>query len=459
MKRFWLVMLSMGLVLSFSGQAFAVDVKFSGSFYAAGMYLDKTNVLKDQYGSDGISTAFYYQRLRVQTDFVVSPGLTLITRVDAMERAWGAPRSAAGTNADLQSAGTAAENENIAFDWVYVNYLSPLGTFRVGYMNDGAWGTSFMDTSMPRGKVAWSYTTGPWFYTLQIVKLDDKSSTAKAGSTYTDSERDKYVAAAKYTWSSGEAGFLTGMGRDARSKPTGNYVSLFYLVQPYAIAQFGPVKIQAELDYFWGDWQKSDTGIGNVTMENLGFFLDATADFGKFYAGGTFAYVSGNDPATTDKQEGNSLLVNGGRDWNPCLILFNSDLSYWAGAIPGYSGTQTPNLNDPALPLGSTADGMTNAWFGQIRGGVRPIAALDIMASISYAVADKKPWAGATAATSYLNSNYGYELDVTGTYKITNNLSYMLGVGYWFVGDYFKGSTTNSVKDDYLLINKLTLTF
>ena len=42
MKRFWLVMLSLGLVLAFSSSAMAVDVKFSGSFYAAGMYLDKT---------------------------------------------------------------------------------------------------------------------------------------------------------------------------------------------------------------------------------------------------------------------------------------------------------------------------------------------------------------------------------------------------------------------------------
>ena len=35
----------------------------------------------------------------------------------------------------------------------------------------------------------------------------------------------------------------------------------------------------------------------------------------------------------------------------------------------------------------------------------------------------------------------------------------MLGLGYWFVGDYFKADTNNSVKDDYMLINKLTLTF
>ena len=100
-----------------------------------------------------------------------------------------------------------------------------------------------------------------------------------------------------------------------------------------------------------------------------------------------------------------------------------------------------------------TAPGMTNAWFLQGRAGVRPIAALDIMASLSYAQADKKP-------LGVINDLYGWEVDVTGTYKLTNNLSYMLGVGYLFTGDYYKGaSNTNRVNDNYLLINKLTLTF
>src|SRR5450759_965534 len=96
MKRFWLVLLSLGLVLAFSASAMAVDVKFSGSFYAAGMYLDKTKFVKDT-ASDGPSTAFYYQRLRLQTDFLVYPGLKLVTRFDALERIWGGTRSQAGT--------------------------------------------------------------------------------------------------------------------------------------------------------------------------------------------------------------------------------------------------------------------------------------------------------------------------------------------------------------------------
>lgn len=156
MKRFLVIWLSLGLLVAFSTSVFALDVKFSGEYYAAGMYLDKTTLNKNAfqlsagppptYQSASLSTAFYYQRLRVRTDFIVSPGLTLITRFDAMERAWGATRSAASTTLALDSAGTVAENENIAFDWVYINYKSPIGVFDVGIMNDGATGTIFGDS-------------------------------------------------------------------------------------------------------------------------------------------------------------------------------------------------------------------------------------------------------------------------------------------------------------------------
>jgi hypothetical protein len=95
MKRFWLMMLSMGLIMAFSASAFAVDVKVSGEFYVGGLYLNKTNV-NDQSSkitmpdkstptiNPGPSTAFFYQRLRVGTDFIVSPGLKLVTRFDAL---------------------------------------------------------------------------------------------------------------------------------------------------------------------------------------------------------------------------------------------------------------------------------------------------------------------------------------------------------------------------------------
>ncbi len=140
MKRLWLFLLSLALVIVFSASAFAVDVKFSGEYFTAGMYLDKVGLNKSGYDdyypikdftptktpikSGETSTAFYFQRLRVQTDFIVSQGLKLVTQFDAMERAWGASRSTPDLP-DSRSVATRAENENIAFDMAYIYYESP----------------------------------------------------------------------------------------------------------------------------------------------------------------------------------------------------------------------------------------------------------------------------------------------------------------------------------------------
>jgi hypothetical protein len=474
MKRLWLVMLSLGLVLAFSAQAFAVDVKFSGDFYVAGMYLDKTDLRKDTtaHTGDGPSTAFFYQRLRLRTDFVVSPGLTLVTRADIMERVWGGKRAAVAATpaAEVDSAQTAYENENIAFDWAYINYLSPIGTFDVGIMNDGSTGTIFGNSYAPAGRIKYSYTTGPATIALAYTKVKDQSLSTRTttngnvanGLYHTDVDNDKYGIEGVYTWKTGKAGMQVNYYQYAEKRPTDNYIKNYFLFTPYIIPKLGPVALQAELNYATGKSKRYDSDVMNtgdpaaehVSMDNISGWVDATADFNQFYFGGTVAYVSGNDPATA-KEEGGTL--NGGRDWNPCLIMFNYyDRAYWMGTLSGYDGS-------------SAAGTLTNAWFYQGRVGVRPMDKLDIVASVSFAAADQRPYVdtgihnhhGNHIMAAYNDRDYGWEADVTATYKITNNLSYMLGAGYLWTGDYYKGTTVtdNKLNDNFMLINKLTLVF
>jgi hypothetical protein len=468
MKRFWVVLLALGLIAAFSTTVFALDVKFSGEFYAAGMYLDKTALNKDLYTikgkpsidvPPGISTAFYYQRLRVRTDFIVTPGLTLITRFDAMERAWGANRSSSTvttTTKDkngnvtavttssaalaLDSAGTVAENENIAFDWAYINYKSPIGVFDVGYMNDGATGTIFGNSYAPAGRIKYSYTIAPVTINLAYTKVKE-GSTVRGVAGFADADNNKYGLEGVFDWKGGKAGIQVNYYDYANTRPllVKPYKRTYFLFTPYVMAKVGPVALQAEFNYLTGNDKYEDAGVTpDVKLENYTGWVDATADFGMFYAGASIAYVSGDDPGTKDKNEGG--VINGGRDWSPCLIMWNYERTNWAGSLAGYD-TAAQDTN------------MANGWFFQARGGLRPIAALDIMASVSYANADRKP-------ADFLKNAYGYEVDLTATYKITNNLSYMLGVGYLFTGDLYKGKLdTNQLNNDYLVINKLTLTF
>jgi hypothetical protein len=446
MKRLWIVLLSLALITTFSTAALAVDLKFSGEFYVGGMYLDKTTLQKDT-ATVGPSTAFYYQRLRTRADFVVSPGLTFTTRFDVMERAWGANRSTPATTLAADSAATTAEAENIAFDWAYVTYQSPIGQFDVGYMNDSATGTIFANSYAPAARIKYNIPIGPVTLYFDINKIKDASNTAKSIATFADADNDRYGIEGTYRWKGGLAGMKVSYYRYANNRPTANNQAKYFQATPYFIAKFGPLDIQAEANYAFGNINEYDSGTTpDVKLQNLSAFVDATATFGPVYFGGSVAYVSGDDPSTTDKQEGGT--INGGRDWNPALIMFNYyDRTYWVGNLNGYGNA-------------TNAGPMSNAWFFQGRVGVKPTEKWDIMASFSYAFADKKPYATAgNPATVYGSDQYGYEIDITGTYKITNNLSYMLGFGYFFTGDYYKANTSNSLSNDYLVINKLTLSF
>ncbi len=444
MKRFWLVLLSLGLVMAFSVSALAVDVKFSGEYYAQGMYLDKTDVLDASDGNDP-STAFFFQRFRLGTDFIVSDCLKLVTRVDIMERTW-EPDSAANYGADAGG----ADARNVDWDIAYIDYTSPIGKFVVGYMEDYVWGTIW-------GNRATGPTTGQIKYIVPIpntpvmmvfayAKEEENSLSIQGGMQAEDRDFDSYRVGPIFNFKSdaatGEAGVLfvynnvnqyRGLPLSATTAP---FKQDMYVIQPYFKAKFGPVAMQGEVNYAFGDRDFETDLVKDKDINSLTAWLDADANFGMFSVGGSVAYVQGQDPKEAD--EINNALT-GGRDWNPCLIMYNNNMFYtWIGPM---AGGNNENVNGE----------ITNAIFAQVRGSVTPMPNLTAGMSLSMAQADED-FGGDT--------DKGFEVDLTGTYKITNNLSYMLGVGYLFTGDFYKGPTgDHDIEDDYVVLNKLTLSF
>ncbi len=435
MKRFWLVLLSLGLIMAFNASAFAVDVKFSGTYFAAGAYVDKLNVVTNQSHSDQ-SSALYFQKLQLTTDFIIAPGLSLVTRANIMERAWGATRSGASATLDTGSSATRAENENIGFDYAYINYNSPIGIWMIGYQNDHIFGTTFGDSSTPEGKITYILPLGNFQILAAIVKVSENSYSAiNTASKQTNSDFDEYGVAGVYTGKNWEAGLLYIYYNNNSTRTTDNYKNKFQTLQPYAKAKFGPIAVQAEINYYFGKNEYDTAGSIDDDISSFAGFFDVLGTFGPLYIGATFAYVQGDDNGRSDHKVHDT--ATGGRDWKPCLILWNEDYSYWIDA----STTATSKGNE-----------MTNGYLYQLRGGVRPTDKLDIGLSVTFARQDR---------TSYqISKDIGWEIDVTGTYKITNNLSYMLGVGYLIPGDSYKGATpSNDLDNTYMVLNKLTLTF
>ena len=452
MKKLWLFLLSLGLIMAFSVSAPAADVKFSGEYYAAGLYLNHVDLRDDGPTPFSRSTAFYYQRLRLGTDFVVSPCLRLVTRMDIMERVWEPDNTA-------DAADISGNARNVDFDVAYIDYVSPIGKFMVGYQPDYAWGTIWANrtTGPTTGQIKYFLPIGPVTLFFGYAKEDENDySVQYPASVANDRDQNSIRVGPIFNWKannfSGEAGVLFTYD-DVRQNRTAAvpFKQDVYTVQPYFKTKIGPVSAQGEINYAFGErtWEDG-VPLDDMDINSFTAFLDADANFGIVSVGGSFAFVQGQDPDDTD--EINSQL-SGGRDWDPCLIMFNNTtMNTWVGPVRTWvpAVVETPAMgNYKASPSGE----MRNAWFVQGRVGVTPIPKLTFMGSLSYAGTHEDP-------APNVDDEYGWELDVTGTYKITNNLTYMLGGAYFWTGDYFKaGVDSVDLEDNYMIINKLTLNF
>lgn len=494
MKKFWVVLLTLGLIMAFAMPAAAVDVKFSGQYYAQGWYVDNPS-LKDKDKTDGAGpAAFYSQRLRVQTEFKVAEGLALVTRFDALEKLWGSWNWRGGTgetqtraqyplsnsSSTLQSGARA--QENIEFERVYLDFNTAIGKFQVGYQQFLMWGTDFLNTPLTAPGIRYIGSQGPMTWIAAIEKRRDAAASNQSGTTTSnigkinDADQDVYDLGIIYKFKQGEAGLMFQYARNAMYKSTlaygsanREYIQNLYLFLPYAKATFGSLFIEGEAVYGGGKYKQYESnatlaGEKDADVSAYGLFLHGRYDLKPFYAGLQFAWLSGDDPGKDDKVTGNvAAALSAGYGFDRCLILWNS--VYGDVGLGGTTGAAFANVTTKSGTNVYNQFYMDNMWFYQLYAGVKPMPKLDVKAALSYAYADKKPrqtYGSPVSAANpeFVSDKYGTELDIVATYKIFDNLEYMIGAGYLWTGDFFKGtSDTNIIKNNYLITHKLTLNF
>jgi len=194
MRKFCLILLSIGLIMAFSMPAAAADVKFDGSYVAQGTYDHNRRLADPEAGS----LSSIWQRARIGTTFKVAEGLTFTTRFDAMEKVWGAPRGSYGTPT-VSATGTYTNNdttdsENIRFENAFVTFAVPIGTFQVGYMNRGAWGTVFGNNSETDNgaRARYIFVTGPVTVRAVWDKVEGYKGNATVG-TPAEHDSEKFA--------------------------------------------------------------------------------------------------------------------------------------------------------------------------------------------------------------------------------------------------------------------------
>lgn len=495
MRKFWIVLIALGLIAAFSMPASAADVKFSGSYYVQGWYSHNRSVL-DQDDTSTVSgrgaASLFHQRLRVETQFKVAEGLFLTTRFDALERNWGdrrernavaqtptagwatpstaatvetASRRAAHTYTTTDKEGETTlgiygtqEQANIEFERAYVTANLPFGQLNVGYYQDIQWGTLWLDTITTRPAIGLAVPVGPWTFVAKWKKNLEGSMAGYNNIGYiNDSDADIYDVAVRYAAKGWEAGVLFEYG-DSRSNKASDqaawpsFATTIYAALPYFKATFGPLYLEGEGAYAFGTQRAFDTNVNpainaargeDVDWDGWSAYLHAKFDLKPAYVGAMIVYSTGDDPTTRDVEGGLNASLVAGQAFAPALILWND--AYYT-SIGGPTGRTA--ANDPIR-----LQFMDNCLFVQGYVGVKPTPKWDVVLKASWAKADEKP-------LGYEDDVYGTEIDLVATYKIFDNLSYMVGAGYLFTGDYFKGAVpTTNLENQYMLMHQLTLTF
>ncbi len=468
MKKLLIGFLAVGLIMGFALTASAQpNIKASGTYYVIGQYADTQTLRKD-----ADSKANVGQRLRMQFEIQVQEGLKLTTRFDAMERVWGQNPTVPTTNLQGTDTNPYSRYENdISWERVYVTFNALYGVFDVGYQQTMAWGTcAFCNDYTSDAAVNYRYMMGPWTFGLgwekptgfagsNTVSWLSEGSRAQGASSLsgTDVDHDVYHIYAIYRWATGQAGIRYELDRDATNGTTGTtdapyatatgigvpWVSTFHEIAPYLQWVSGPFALEAEFRYIWGETDY-DGSTPDIDRRGWDLYLNGKYTMGAFYGGLEFCYITGDDPGTTDKNEAGVL---GGDGWDPLLMFGNNFFHKWMGAMGSgtawiNSGTGTPAVNSIERNLM-----MVKPYIGW---KVNP--QLEIVAQYAWLKADE--------VASNWDDEYGKEFDIYATYKIYNNLSYTVGFGYFWTGDYFKGGTpTTNIEDNYLLMNLLTLSF
>jgi hypothetical protein len=443
MKKLLVALLSLGLIVAFAMTASAQPtVKFSGGYYVNGVYEDNRGL-----GDPSHSKAYFWTRTRVQTVFQIAEGLTFTTRFDAFEKQWGGTNRSSATTEDKSNSGQQNSGvtlqENLEMEYGFVTFDTRIAKFVVGYQDANEWGTVFGDVPGSRPSAKALIPIGP--LTL-IVKMEkgyeaDTTRLTETPSGISDGDTDFYYLGGIFNFKGGSAGLMNVYMDSKVARRTANYASTVYTHLPYIKATFGPVYIESELIYSWGKAKKFDQASqgADVDKEGLGFYILAKANLGPAFVGGQFGYSSG-DPSNTTKDKSGPTSTTG---WTPALIFGNHNLTAWNyGQTIGYDAAG-----------GAYRSQKQNLLLYNVFGGINVTPKFVIDGAISYMQADKAP-------TGYVSKDYGYEVDVKATYKIYDNLTYMVAAGYLFTGDYFKGtSAANKIGNDYLVMNQLTLNF
>ena len=416
MKKFTIIALALCLAFVMAAPVMAVDANFSGAYRVRGFYVSQYD-LRDTTPSHD----FMDMRFRLQTKFKASDILSVTVRFDALDgHVWG---------------DATKSKEVVDFDRAYMTIKAPIGTFDIGRMKGGTWGTKFLDSDTEKDRI--KFTKKIENSTLYLVyqkntEADDATSVSAA-----DQDSETYYVLAKQKMENTTIGLLLAFTND---KINADRTKRKYGAAPYFVSKFGPLAVQGELAYNWGETDYDAAASADEDIKELAYNLEATYKFGPASVQVGYAFVSG-DNNSSDNED--SAFDDGvGNDWEKLFILTTNEVALLDKNLGGIG-----NLSADGATLDASG---AKIFYGGVT--FSPLDNLKLGVVVGSADADEAP-------TGY-QDDYGVEYDFTLNWKIYDNLTYKAIAAFLEAGDYFKeGSTPANFDDTYALFHQLQLKF
>ena len=460
MKKFAIIAVALCAAFIMAAPAMAIDADFSGYYKVRGFY-DSHYGLRDT----DASSAYMDMELELNTVFKATDNLSLTTKIMGLSgKKWGDTDDYAN---------------DLDIDHVYMTIKSGIGTFVIGRMAAGTFGTSFVDSEYEVDRIKYTKVidnltlcavyqknaendaylgthadgvaagaeASTVAYMLELLDTDDPAlarvaaedaydeAYAAARATAADEDKDVYWLAGVYKTEDIAAGLLYGFANDKRNDAqTGK----FHILDPYFTAKFGPLALQGELLYIFGETDYDAVGQADLDKKELAWNLEATYDLGMASVQAGYAFFSGD--VTDDNDDKAFSGWAGDRLWEKLFILTTDENDGLANHLGGYGN----------LSRDGYADCGANIYYGGA--SITAMENLDLGLVIGYAEADKVP--------ALVEDDLGIEYDLTLNWKIYDNLTYSAIAAFLDAGDIWQGGdTTVDVKNTYALFHQLELTF
>lgn len=428
MKKVLSTVAALGMIAGYAATASAVDVKLSGAYEVDGIYYNYgtgsgVNVVKSTPEANG--DAYLMHSANVKAVLKANDKTKLVADF------WLTDDSIWGKQEDLIT----TNGQGFEVHKLFMEYKSPVGKFRVGRTLAGPWGLDFFNNESHANRIMWwpSFAkTGP----LTTLLFYQKTNEGDGDTTADDRDQDYYEARFYVKGAPGQSIFTLAYDRNAfvagdlttqiKLKACGDYT-------------FNNVYVKAEVEYQTGETEDRTAATPDVDIARLGFFADVGVKMDKMDVGGMFFYASGDDNGTTDNERSNFMSTGKGlgEDFEPLYIL----TGYTTGLLNGGKNAADTNMrNAGVMAIVAHADfGMTDA--------------MSMNAAVGWAVAADEP-------AAYLDDEYGIEINAGMSYKLLDNLTYDLHLGYLMTGDFFNGaSAVADVEDIILATHHLTMEF